>query len=309
MIQVKNITKKFGSLTAVDNISFEINPGEVVGFLGPNGAGKTTTLRMITGFLTPTCGSVFINNKETHKSPLETKKSIGYLPESSTLYSDMVVIDFLCFMGRMRRMTKKELLNRLPEVISQCRINSVLEQGIGTLSKGYKQRVGLAQALLHDPDILILDEPTVGLDPNQIVEIRELIKEIGQIKTVLLSSHILPEVVSTCSRLLVINKGKLIAQGSPATLMQTALKNNNYHVTLRGPLEAIRQKLTQTRHITRLDVLGSEKDLHDLYLTYSGDQNKAEDIFRIAAEHKWSLAKLVRETASLEDVFKDLTKQ
>jgi ABC-2 type transport system ATP-binding protein len=309
MIEVKNITKTFGALTAVDNVSFEINPGEVVGFLGPNGAGKSTTLRMITGFLTPTSGSVFINNKETHKQPLQTKKQIGYLPEASTLYADMVVIDFLCFMGRMRLMSKKELFKRLPEVVSQCHINSVLEQTIGTLSKGYKQRVGLAQALLHDPDILILDEPTVGLDPNQIVEIRELIKEIGQRKTVFLSSHILPEVVSTCSRLLVINQGKLIAQGSPETLIKTALKNNCYHVSLRGPLDAIRQKLTQTPEITKLDVLSSEKDLHNLYLTYSGDQNKAEDIFHIAVTHQWTLAKLVKETATLEDVFKDLTKQ
>lgn len=307
MISVQNISKHFGSIKAVDNISFEIQPGEVVGFLGPNGAGKSTAMRMITGFLPPNSGKITIGDKDMLASPVAAKKKVGYLPESAAIYLEMVVIDFLIFMARMRGMKTPVIKARLKVVTEQCQIATVLGRKIGDLSKGYRQRVGLAQALLHDPEILVLDEPTVGLDPNQIGEIRQLIKKIGQTKTILLSTHILSEVTATCQRVMIIKAGKIVAQGTPESLMNGSRNKITYRVALRADLEAIIKRFASFPHFHDLEVIKSEKDLHHCLVHCDGQSDMSEEIFDMAVKNSWRLSELVREQQSLEDVFKDLT--
>ena len=215
-IIVTNLTKSYGSVKAVDDISFEVHHGEIVGFLGPNGAGKTTTMRMLTSFLSPTSGSVSIEGKDIKEFSLETRKLIGYLPEQNPLYHDMNVMDYLEFTARLQGVPKTNTAKKVREMIGVCGLSTVKHMDIGQLSKGYRQRVGLAQAMIHDPKILIMDEPTSGLDPNQIVEIRNLIRQLGREKTVILSTHILPEVQATCNRVLIISHGKIVADGTPS---------------------------------------------------------------------------------------------
>ncbi len=220
-IVVENLTKKFGAQRAVDNISFRVKTGEILGFLGPNGAGKTTTMKAIVTYLTPNEGDIHVGNFSIHQNPDEIKKLIGYLPENNPLYSDMPVIDYLKFVAELQGIEKSKIKDKILEMITICGLEGEKHKKIGELSKGYKQRVGLAQALIHDPQVLILDEPTSGLDPNQIVEIRELIKKIGREKTVILSSHILAEVEATCDRILIINKGKIVADGTSKRVKKT----------------------------------------------------------------------------------------
>lgn len=308
MITLQNLIKSFGDVQAVRDISFEIPAGQVVGFLGPNGAGKSTTMRMITGFLKPTSGHILVDGIDVEKSPVEARQHIGYLPESAALYTDMVVVDYLMFMGRMKGMDRKFMRTRLEAVVAQCQLQSVIKRPIGDLSKGFRQRVGLAQALLNDPKVLILDEPTVGLDPNQIVEIRELIKTIGQSKTVMLSSHILPEVSATCQRVIIINQGKVVAQGSPEELMQKSSAKVTYRVVVRGDIQDVQKKLSQLPEFINLHVEASNDNVHALSLNCSSTKNLGEDIFRMAVNQGWSLSELVREQQTLENVFKDLTR-
>lgn len=215
MIEIKNLTKKFGQNLVLDNISFSVGKGEILGFLGPNGAGKSTTMKIITSFWTPTSGQVLIHGLNTAENSLLTRKNIGYLPETVPLYDDMKVFEYLKFIAEIRGLDKSKIKNRIKEVILICGLNKVLRKPIEELSKGYRQRVGLAQAIMHEPDILILDEPTTGLDPNQIVEIRDLIKTIGREKTVIFSTHILSEVSATCDRVIIINNGRLVGEGRP----------------------------------------------------------------------------------------------
>ncbi len=219
MIEVLNVTKVFDRVKALDSISFQLNKGEVVGFLGPNGAGKTTTMRILTGFLPPSEGECRIGGLNMATHSLEARQKMGYLPESAALYGDMEVVEYLRYIGQLRQLTPNILSNRLKEVISLCGLKEAVGKKISTLSKGYRQRTGLAQALLHDPEILILDEPTVGLDPNQISEIRELIHNLGRDKTILLSTHILSEVEQTCSRVIIISKGKIVGEGNHRDLV------------------------------------------------------------------------------------------
>ncbi len=221
-ISVESLTKKYGEQKAVNNISFEIKTGEVVGFLGPNGAGKSTTMKMITCYMAPTSGDVRLDNLSVHNDSEEIKKKIGYLPENNPLYTDMPIVDYLKFTAAIQGVEKSKISSRIGEMIEMCGLDREKHKKINELSKGYRQRVGLAQAMIHDPEILILDEPTTGLDPNQIIEIRKLIKELGKEKTVLLSSHILSEVEATCDRILIINKGRIVADGSSETLRQQA---------------------------------------------------------------------------------------
>ncbi len=219
-IVVNNLTKKFGSQRAVDNISFEVKTGEILGFLGPNGAGKTTTMKILTCYMAPSDGDAKINNLSILESQDEIKKKIGYLPENNPLYFDMPVLDYLKFVADLQGVQKDKIQDRIAEMVYVCGLNVEKHKKIGELSKGFRQRVGLAQAMIHDPEILILDEPTTGLDPNQIVEIRKLIKELGKQKTVILSTHILPEVEATCDRILIINNGKIVADGTSDMLRQ-----------------------------------------------------------------------------------------
>ncbi|MCK5280855.1 MAG: ATP-binding cassette domain-containing protein, partial [Cyclobacteriaceae bacterium] len=217
-ILIENLTKVYGDQKAVDDISFEVKTGEVVGFLGPNGAGKSTTMKMITCFMAPTAGKIFLEGLDVDKDPEEIKKKIGYLPENNPLYTDMAIIDYLKFCADIQGVEKSKVSERIHKMVDLCGLNLERYKRIGELSKGYRQRVGLAQAMIHDPDVLVLDEPTTGLDPNQIIEIRKLIKELGKEKTVILSSHILSEVEATCDRILIINKGKIVADGTSETL-------------------------------------------------------------------------------------------
>lgn len=307
MIVVQDIKKYFGSIKAVDGIRFTIKPGEVVGFLGPNGAGKSTTMRVMTGFLAPDSGTVKIGEFDIQKDPVAAQARVGYLPESAALYDEMVVLDFLIFMGRLKGMTQTALKKRLRTVSEQCRIGNVLARKIGNLSKGYRQRVGLAQALLADPDILILDEPTVGLDPNQIGEIRELIKEIGATKTILLSTHILPEVAATCQRVLIIHQGKIVAQGTPESLSAPAQGRVTYRVTLRAELKALKEQMARLPHFDGVDVIKSDRDIHDVLVHCHGKDDLGEKIFDLAVANNWRLSQLVRQQQSLEEVFKELT--
>jgi len=218
MIEIKNLSKKLGDNLILDKISFSVSQGEILGFLGPNGAGKTTTMKIITSFWSPTAGSVLIDGFDTAGDSLKTRKKIGYLPETVPLYEDMKVIEYLKFIAEIRDIEKNEIKSRLKEVVAICGLAKVLRLPIEELSKGYRQRLGLAQAIMHRPDILILDEPTTGLDPNQIVEIRDLIKTIGREKTVIFSTHILSEVSATCDRVIIINNGRIVGQGRPDEL-------------------------------------------------------------------------------------------
>ncbi len=220
MIEIKNLTKKFSDNLVLDNISFAVAKGEILGFLGPNGAGKTTTMKIITSFWPATSGSVLIDGLDTSTESLATRRKIGYLPETVPLYDDMRVLEYLKFIAQIRQLEKSQIKSRIRQVVSICGLTKVLRQPIDELSKGYRQRLGLAQAIMHQPDILILDEPTTGLDPNQIVEIRDLIKNIGREKTVIFSTHILSEVSATCDRVIIINNGKIVGQGSPAELVE-----------------------------------------------------------------------------------------
>ncbi|MDO8668042.1 MAG: ATP-binding cassette domain-containing protein [bacterium] len=218
MIEIKNLTKKFGQNLVLDNLSFSVAKGEILGFLGPNGAGKTTTMKIITSFWPATSGQILIDGLDTAVNSLATRRKIGYLPETVPLYEDMRVFEYLKFVAEIRGLEKFKIMPRLKEVVSLCGLSKVWRRPIDELSKGFRQRVGLAQAIMHEPDILILDEPTTGLDPNQIVEIRDLIKTIGREKTVIFSTHILSEVSATCNRVIIINNGKIVGQGSPAEL-------------------------------------------------------------------------------------------
>src|SRR5918993_165156 len=221
-IRIENLSKRYGVQTAVDNISFEVKTGEILGFLGPNGAGKSTSMKMITGYLGIGSGEIFVNDQPVRHGSEDIRKHIGYLPENNPLYLDMPVMDYLEFCAVLQGVDKKNIDERIRKMVKVCGLNAEKHKKIGELSKGYRQRVGLAQAMIHDPEILILDEPTTGLDPNQIVEIRQLIKELGKAKTVILSTHILPEVEATCDRILIINKGKIVADGTADTLRKQA---------------------------------------------------------------------------------------
>lgn len=226
MIEVKNVTKKYGSFTAVDNISFDVKDGEVVGFLGPNGAGKSTTMNMITGFIEPTDGQIIINGNDISKKPKKAKKQIGYMPENVPLYYDLTVKEFVTYMAELKFVKRQDKKEQVEKVIKETGLESVQKKLIKNLSRGYKQRVSMAGALVGDPDVIILDEPTVGLDPKQITEIRNLIKELGKKHTVILSTHILPEVSQICERVVIINKGKIVAVDTPENLEKKTKENN-----------------------------------------------------------------------------------
>nr|MDA3793196.1 ATP-binding cassette domain-containing protein [Elusimicrobiota bacterium] len=241
MIKVKNITKNFGALKAVDNISFTGSVGTVVGFLGPNGAGKSTTMRMISGYMPPTAGEIYINGVNVNKNPLKTKRLIGYLPEDNPLYGEMTPLDYLEFCGRVRDMEPNLFKKRIKEVVDICAIRKVVVKPINTLSKGFRQRVGLAQAILHDPPILILDEPTSGLDPNQIEEIRNLISKLKEQKLIILSTHIMQEAQASCGRIIIINKGRIAADGDRRELTSVS-KKQIYNFKFDGPVDDIIKK-------------------------------------------------------------------
>lgn len=306
-IVVENLTKLYGEQKAVDNISFEVKPGEVVGFLGPNGAGKSTTMRMITCYMAPTSGKIFLEGFEVDKNPLEIKKKIGYLPENNPLYLDMAIIDYLRFCAEIQGMNGGRVSERIHKMVDLCGLNPERHKKIGELSKGYRQRVGLAQAMIHDPDVLVLDEPTSGLDPNQIVEIRRLIKELGREKTVILSSHILSEVEATCDRILIINKGKIVADGSSDTLRQQAQGQELVKVQIEAPKGSeVCKKLLALSSVEKVNDL---KDGADQYMVQSKPElSSRREIFDLCVKNKWYLMEMTGIETRLEDVFREVTR-
>lgn len=305
-IRIENLTKKYGYQKAVDNISFSVKTGEIVGFLGPNGAGKTTTMKIITNYLNCEEGEVIIGGKSIKTDAETIKKHIGYLPESNPLYNDMPVIEYLEFCAALQGIEKSLIPTRVREMVKVCGLNSEKHKKIGELSKGYRQRVGLAQAMIHDPEILILDEPTTGLDPNQIVEIRRLIRELGKEKTVILSTHILSEVEATCDRILIINKGAIVADGTAEALRKQAKGNEVLHVRIEdGEAEAIYRTLQAISTVDAVDYMDRSKNRFEVQST-PGSSSKRE-IFNQCVKNGWVLTEMTASETKLEDIFRELT--
>ncbi len=305
-IRVENYTKMFGPQKAVDSISFKVNTGEVLGFLGPNGAGKTTTMKAITTYLSPTKGDIFVGEHSVLEDPEEVTKVIGYLPENNPLYQEMGVVDYLYFMAGVQNVPKEKQQERVAEMVRVCGLEKEKHKRIQELSKGYQQRVGLAQALIHDPQVLILDEPTSGLDPNQIIEIRELIKRIGKEKTVILSSHILAEVEATCDRILIINNGKIVADGSASELQRRAQGKEILRVTIEdGEKDEVFAALQQLDTVESVDFLDKEKSTFEI--DSKPDLTSKRKVFSLCVENGWVLTELTPVETKLEDVFRNLT--
>ncbi len=305
-IVVENLTKLYGAQRAVDNISFRVKTGEILGFLGPNGAGKTTTMKAITTYLNPTEGSVSVGNYTIHDNPDEVKRSIGYLPENNPLYAEMPVIDYLKFVAELQGIPAGKIKERIREMIQVCGLDDEKHKKIGELSKGYKQRVGLAQALIHDPQVLILDEPTSGLDPNQIVEIRELIKKIGREKTVILSSHILAEVEATCDRILIINRGKIVADGTARELRKKSEGQEILKIKIEeGEKNEVFKALQSIDSVGTADFIKDEENAYEVQS--KPDLTCRKDIFKLCVEKGWVLTEMTPIETKLEDIFRDLT--
>lgn len=307
MIEVRNLVKHYGDVKAVDDISFTVKNGEILGFLGPNGAGKTTTLKVITGYLSPTAGNVFVDDLNVLDDSMEIRKMIGYLPEMNPLYHDMQVYDFLEFVARVREIDKNQFRSRLNEVIALCGLKGVVHKNINELSKGYCQRVGLAQAIIHDPEILILDEPTSGLDPNQIMEIRRLIKNLGKEKTVIISSHILQEMQATADRMIIINRGRIVADGTVDALMSDFKGKTRLTLELKNADEAAVKKLQSLQEGVLLSQLQTKDGILSAVLEYPNEIDPREQIFRQIVKNKWMLLEMSRHKTSLEEVFRNLT--
>ncbi|MFP4469602.1 MAG: ATP-binding cassette domain-containing protein [Bacteroidota bacterium] len=305
-IVVKNLTKIYGTQRAVDDISFRVKTGEVLGFLGPNGAGKTTTMKAITTYLNPDEGDIKVGEFSIHEHPEDIKRNIGYLPESNPLYQEMPIIDYLKFVANLQGIPSEKIKERIREMVLVCGLEGEKHKKISELSKGYRQRVGLAQALIHDPEVLILDEPTTGLDPNQIVEIRELIKKIGREKTVILSSHILAEVEATCDRIMIINKGKIVADGTSEELRKHAQGKEILKVTIEGAEnnDAF-EKLSSLETVELVDRINAGAGTFEVQSRQGQSSRKA--IFRLCVDNNWVLTQLCPVETKLEDVFRELT--
>ena len=305
MIEASHLVRQYGPFTAVADVSFSVPEGEIVGILGPNGAGKTTIIRMITGFLPPTAGRVTLGGHDLFGDDVSIRRQIGYLPENVSLYPEMRVFEYLDWRGRLEGMDRASLKRRMPEVLDRCLLTDVRRQIIGTLSKGYRQRVGLAGAILHDPKVLVLDEPTVGLDPKQIVAIRELIRELGEKHTLLLSTHILPEVELLCQRVLIIDRGRIIAEGSPEALRERWQGSLGVTVELAEVAVGAADALAALPGVDTLDVDDESGKRFSLSCAKGSDPRAA--IFALAVEKGWTLVELSPARASLEDVFVRLT--
>jgi ABC-2 type transport system ATP-binding protein len=310
-IRVENLTKYYGEQLALDNISFEIKKGEIVGFLGPNGAGKTTTLKLITTFLTPTKGKIYVDGVDAEQDSLGVRKKIGYLPELNPLYGDMNVIDYLEYSAYLQSVPKDKISDSIKRMVKVCGLEEVRHKDIGELSKGYKQRVGLAQAMIHNPDVLLLDEPTSGLDPNQILEIRKLIKDLGKEKTLMLSTHILQEVEATCDRIIIINKGRIVADGSTDDLQKKFRGQLGIHLIVkkdpRFGKEKIISLLESVKNVEKLKLIRDEDSAWVFDITANKGIDVREEIFRTIVANNLILLELHQEETSLEDIFRQLT--
>lgn len=307
MIKVTDLSKNYGPVEAVKSISFEIQDGEIVGFLGANGAGKTTTLKMITGYLVPTEGKIEVNDLNIIDDTHEIQKQIGYLPELNPLYTEMRVYEYFEFLAGIRNITGRPFKDALSRVVEKCGLNGVIHKNISECSKGYKQRIGLAAAMIHDPKILILDEPVTGLDPNQIVEIRGLIKKLGKEKLVFMSSHILQEIQATVDRIMIIHEGEIVANGTSDELMSNFMGNVLLNMEIKGgaveSIEHIQAKLPSVKFISMEDLNG----IQHVQFEYDKGQDPREELFRYAVDNNWSILKMTPHTTNLEDIFRDLT--
>lgn len=312
MIKVEGLTKRYARTVAVDNISFEVEKGSIIGFLGPNGAGKTTTMRVLTCFLPPTQGTVTVAGFDVLKQPLEVKKRIGYLPESPPLYPEMEVLEYLQFVARLKGIPRSEIKPRVDQAIERCAIGDVRTKLNGKLSKGYRQRVGLAQAIIHNPDVLVLDEPTAGLDPKQIIETRQLIKSLAGDHTIILSTHILPEVEQTCQRVVIINRGKLVATDSVENLTRRLRGSEAIAVEVEGrdsslDAAAVRRRLEQVPGVSR--VISKSTDTNRCAFEVESLQGRSvrAELARAVVESGWNLTELRPVAFSLEEIFLQLT--
>jgi ABC-2 type transport system ATP-binding protein len=302
MIQVEGLTKRFGSFTAVDNISFRVENKEIVGFLGPNGAGKTTTMRILTSYLAPTSGKATIAGFDVVRDSLEARKRIGYLPESVPFYPEMRVNEYLTFRAKLKGVPRKDRTAKINEVMERCRVKDVEHKIISYLSKGYRQRVGLAEAIIHNPPILILDEPTIGLDPHQIKQTRELIKELGKDHTIILSTHILPEVEVVCNRVIVIHQGKIAAMDT----LNNLIKDQKIKLDIRGTAADIVNILKQIDGVKSIAYV-EEGGWNNMTIELTGEKDIREDVYRKIMENKWVIREFKTERMTLEDMFIRIT--
>jgi ABC-2 type transport system ATP-binding protein len=309
MITVRDLKKSYGEIHALKGISFHVPKGQIVGFLGPNGAGKTTTMKIVTGFMAPTSGAVEIDGLDAYAKPVEVKQRIGYLPESTPLYPDMVVWDYLRYVTELRGIPGSQRDEKIRAAARMCSIEAFVGREIGTLSKGQRQRVGLAQALVHDPAILILDEPTSGLDPNQIVEIRSLIRSLGQKRTIILSTHNLPEVMQTCDRLLIIHQGEIVADGTAAELEARETQNPRLVVQLAGNVDAAtaRQAVLSVPRVRQARDRTATAGTVSLEVETEPGADVRAELYRMAVDRQWTLLELRREALDLEGIFRRLT--
>lgn len=306
MIKVKNLTKRYVNINAVDDISFHVKENEIVGLLGPNGAGKTTTMRILTCFMPATAGSVTVAGYNVFTDSLKVRQQIGYLPENVPLYLDMRVTEYLRFRAKLKNIPRSERRKKIEYCLEMTGIIDVQNQIIGTLSKGYKQRVGLADTLVHDPKILILDEPTIGLDPNQIRQIRGVIKGLGQRHTVLLSTHILPEVEMICDRVMIINKGKIVAMDTPTNLMKQLKTGSNLVLEIKGDGEKIKNSLSRIDNVKTV-TYKKKDDANEFHVNGTGDKDIREDVFNCIVKDNYILREMKRQTISLEEIFHQIT--
>ncbi len=303
-IVIDHLTKSYGFQKAVDDISFQVKTGEILGFLGPNGAGKTTTMKMVTGYISMDSGDIKIGGNSVREKDMN--RYIGYLPENNPLYHDMPVIDYLEFCASLQQVPEERMEEQIRRMVRVCGLDVEKHKKIGELSKGFRQRVGLAQAMIHDPQILILDEPTTGLDPNQIVEIRELIRQLGKEKTVILSTHILPEVEATCDRILIINRGKIVADGTADTLRKQAQGQQVLRVRIEAPsYQEVYDELGKLSTVGMVDLL--DKDQLRFETQSVADQTSNNQIFNMCVNRGWILTEMIPFETKLEDIFRELT--
>jgi len=307
LIKVENLTKRYAAKTAIEAVSFEVQKGEILGFLGPNGAGKTTTMRIITGFMPASGGTVRVDGFDVFDTPLEVRRRIGYLPESPPLYPEMNVTGYLRFVAKIKGVPKDRIDSEVKRVMDRVSITDVKERIIAKLSKGYKQRVGIAQALLGDPPVLILDEPTIGLDPKQILEVRELIKGLAGNHTVVLSTHILPEVEQTCHRVIIIDRGRIVAVDTPQNLRFQLQGAERIFVEVAGPAGEVLAKLRATPGVINVRELNAQNGQHRFQIEGQLHKDIRSDLARVVVQSGWGLLELQSASMSLEDIFLKLT--
>lgn len=307
MIDARNLSKSYADTRAVDEITFRVRKGEILGLLGPNGAGKTTTMRMLTCFMPPTSGTATVGGYDIFRESLEVRRIIGYLPENVPLYPEMRVEEYLDYLGPLKGVPRRARRARLADVMEKTLVSDVRRRIIGHLSKGYRQRVGLAEALVHDPKVLILDEPTIGLDPNQVRQVRSLIKRLGGEYTILLSTHILPEVEAICGRVIIINRGRIVAMDSPENLVRDIRGGTRLSVEVRGPGEEVRQALSRVAGVEKVEPRGEGGGVGLFSVALRQGADAREEIARLIAERRWGLREMKRETVTLEEIFVHIT--